>query len=81
MSKPEKPSFFQSEVMALLVASLTLLWPHPPGLILRTCLIMALSLRCRFALVNGQVSLAWSSAHKHCHMATGLVREVGGCEK
>ena len=41
------------------------------GLILQICLIMALSLRCkrcRFVLVSGQVSLAWSmcSAHKSC---------------
>ena len=35
------------------------------GLILQICLIMALSLRCkhcRFVLVSGQVSLAWSMA-------------------
>ena len=30
------------------------------GLILQICLIMALSLRCRFVLVSGQFSLAWS---------------------
>ena len=30
------------------------------GLILQMCLIMALSLRCKFVLVSGQVSLAWS---------------------
>ena len=32
------------------------------GLILQICLIIALSLRCRFVLVSGQVSLAWSMA-------------------
>ena len=32
------------------------------GLILQICLIMALSLPCRFVLVSGQVPLAWSMA-------------------
>ena len=52
------------------------------GLILQIFLIMALSLHCRFVLVNGQVSLAWSMARhtRAVDMAKGLVREVVGCK-
>ena len=46
-------------------SSLDLTLATSSGLILQICLIMALSLRCkrcRFDLVSGQVSLAWSMA-------------------
>ena len=46
-------------------SSLDLTLATSSGLILQICLIMALSLRfkrCRFVLVSGQVSLAWSMA-------------------
>ena len=70
MPKPAKPSLslkmrssssssnFASSSLDLTVATCS-------GLILQICLIMALSLcckRCRFVLVSGQVSLAWSKA-------------------
>ena len=69
-------------------SSLDLTLATSSGLILQICLIMALSLRCkrcRFILVSGQVSLAWSMEHgaphaRAVHMATGLVREVARCE-
>ena len=40
-------------------SSLDLTMTTSSVLILQICLIMALSLRCRFILVSGQVSLAW----------------------
>ena len=45
--------------------SLDLTLATSSGLILQICLIMALSLRCRFVLVSGQVSLALSSVFKN----------------
>ena len=56
MRSRSSSSSFSSSLLYLTVATSS-------GLILQTCLIMALSLHCkpcRFILVNGQVSLAWS---------------------
>ena len=58
MRSRSSSSSFASNSLDLTVATSS-------GLILQICLIMALSLRCkrcRFVLVSGQVSLAWSMA-------------------
>ena len=77
MRSRSSSSSFASNSLDLTVATSS-------GLMLQICLIMALSLRCkrcRFVLVSGQVSLAWSGAHARAvYMATCLVREVAGCE-
>ena len=58
MRSRSSSSSFASNLLDLTMATSS-------GLILQICLIMALSLpckRCRFVLVSGQVSLAWSMA-------------------
>ena len=55
MRSKSSSSSFASNSLDLTVATSS-------GLILQICLIMALSLCCRFILVSGQVSLAWSMA-------------------
>ena len=56
-------SSFASKSLDLTVATSS-------GLMLQICLIMALSLRCRFVLVSGQVSLAWSMALRRQELYT-----------
>ena len=56
---------FRSSVPSRASSSLNLMVTMSCGLILQICLIIALPFRCRcwrFGFVNGQVSLAWSSA-------------------
>ena len=63
MSIPLESSLLQNELQIL--SSLDLVVTMSCGLTLQTCLIIALSFRCRhwgFGFVNGQVSLAWSIA-------------------
>ena len=78
--EPSSSSFASSALDLTLATS--------SGLILQICLIMALSLcckRCRFILVSGQVSLAWSVGLRTQELYTwytALVREVQkeGCK-
>ena len=69
MSIPSKSPLLQNEVQILNPSrtsrSLDLVVTMSCGLTLQICLIIALSFRCRrwrFGFVNGQVSLAWSTA-------------------
>ena len=66
MSIPAEPSLLQNEVMPSRAnSSLDLVVTMSCGLMLQSCLIIALSFPCRrqkFGFVNGQVSLAWSIA-------------------
>ena len=67
MPKAGKPSLFlkmslRSSNSSFVSISLDLTLATSSGLILHICLVMALSVPCRFVLVSGQVSLAWSMA-------------------
>ena len=78
MPKPAKPLKMRSRSSSSSFAnsSLDLTVATSCGLILQICLIMTLSLRCRFVLVNGQVSLAWwRTARKSC------IHVRGSCNK
>ena len=85
MPKPAKPSLSQNEVRSSSPSFasnlLDLTSATSFGLMLRICLIMALSLRCnrcRFVLVSGQVLLAKSMAHKSCVHGQGSYKRGGG---
>ena len=74
MRSRSSSSSFASNLLDLTLATSS-------GLILQICLIMALSLcckRCRFLLVSGQVSLAWSSARKSCTHGGVSCKSGGG---
>ena len=86
MPNPVKPSLSQNEVGVLsssfASSSLDLKEATSSGLILQICLIIALSLRCKFIFVSGQVSMAWSMALRTQELYTwqGSCSPVFGAE-